>query len=64
MWIGLEYFCYETDDLWKMEDDALKQFAIGEVVKIGILTADAVMDGHVVRGAEDVPGVFRDLLAV
>ena len=20
VWIGLEYFCYETDDLWKMED--------------------------------------------
>ena len=20
VWIGLEYFCYETDDLWKMDD--------------------------------------------
>ena len=34
VWIGLEYFCYETDDLWKMDDEALKQFAIGEVAKI------------------------------
>ena len=21
VWIGLEYFCYDTDDLWKMEDE-------------------------------------------
>ena len=21
VWIGLEYFCYDTDDLWKMPDD-------------------------------------------
>ena len=25
VWIGLEYFCYDTDDLWKMPDDDLKQ---------------------------------------
>ena len=58
VWIGLEYFCYETDDLWKMEDEALKQFAIGEVVKIGILTADAVTDGHVVRVPKTYPAYF------
>ena len=37
VWIGLEYFCYETDDLWKMQDEELKKFAIAEVAKIGIL---------------------------
>ena len=44
VWIGLEYFCYETDDLWKMDDEALTRFAIAEGVKIGILEADAVTD--------------------
>ncbi len=58
VWIGLEYFCYETDDLWKMDDEALKQFAIAEVVKIGILTADAVTDGHVVRVPKTYPAYF------
>ena len=58
VWIGLEYFCYESDDLWKMDDEALKQFAIAEVVKIGILTADAVLDGHVVRVPKTYPAYF------
>ena len=54
VWIGLEYFCYDTDDLWKMPDEELKKFAIAEVAKIGILNAEDVSDGHVVRAAEDV----------
>jgi protoporphyrinogen oxidase len=58
VWIGLEYFCYETDDLWKMEDTALQQFAIAEVAKIGILDADAVTDAHVVRVPKTYPAYF------
>jgi protoporphyrinogen oxidase len=58
VWIGLEYFCYETDDLWKMEDEALKRFAIAEVAKIGILDADAVSDGYVVRVPKTYPAYF------
>jgi protoporphyrinogen oxidase len=58
VWIGLEYFCYDTDDLWKMEDEALKKFAISEVAKIGILDADAVSDAHVVRVPKTYPAYF------
>ncbi|WP_245817763.1 NAD(P)/FAD-dependent oxidoreductase [Granulicella rosea] len=58
VWIGLEYFCYDTDDLWKMEDEALKRFAIAEVAKIGILEAGAVSDGHVVRVPKTYPAYF------
>ena len=58
VWIGLEYFCYETDELWKMDDEALKRFAIAEVAKIGILEADAVSDGHVVRVPKTYPAYF------
>jgi protoporphyrinogen oxidase len=58
VWIGLEYFCYDTDDLWKMEDVALQRFAIAEVAKIGILDVDAVSDGHVVRVPKTYPAYF------
>ena len=58
VWIGLEYFCYDTDELWKMEDEALKRFAIAEVAKIGILDAEAVSDGHVVRVPKTYPAYF------
>ncbi|MBS1799965.1 MAG: NAD(P)/FAD-dependent oxidoreductase [Acidobacteria bacterium] len=58
VWIGLEYFCYETDDLWKMPDDELKNFAIAEVAKIGILNAQDVSDAHVVRVPKTYPAYF------
>ena len=58
VWIGLEYFCYESDDLWKMSDDEVKTFAIAEVAKIGILEAVDVSDGHVVRVPKTYPAYF------
>ncbi len=58
VWIGLEYFCYDTDDLWKMPDDELKKFAINEVAKIGILEAADVSDAHVVRVPKTYPAYF------
>jgi len=58
VWIGLEYFCYDTDDLWKMPDEELKAFAIAEVAKIGILRAEDVSDGHVVRVPKTYPAYF------
>lgn len=58
VWIGLEYFCYDTDELWKMPDEELKRFAIAEVAKIGILRAEDVLDGHVVRVPKTYPAYF------
>jgi protoporphyrinogen oxidase len=58
VWIGLEYFCYETDDLWKMTDEELKEFAVAEAAKIGILNAGDVIDGHVVRVPKTYPAYF------
>jgi protoporphyrinogen oxidase len=58
VWIGLEYFCYDTDDLWKMPDEELKRFAIAEVAKIGILNAEDVSDGYVVRVPKTYPAYF------
>ena len=60
-WIGLEYFCYQSDALWKMADEDLKKFAIAEVDKIGILRASDVTDAHVVRVPKTYPGWFRHL---
>ena len=57
-WIGLEYFCYETDPLWKMSEEEIQRFAIAEVAKIGILKASDVLDGHVVRVPKTYPAYF------
>jgi protoporphyrinogen oxidase len=58
VWIGLEYFCYESDALWKMSDEEMARFAIAEVEKIGILCASDVRDTHVVRVPKTYPAYF------
>jgi protoporphyrinogen oxidase len=58
VWIGLEYFCYESDELWKMPDAEIAKFAMAEVEKIGILRANDVLDSHVVRVPKTYPAYF------
>ncbi|MFC6646024.1 NAD(P)/FAD-dependent oxidoreductase [Granulicella cerasi] len=58
VWLGLEYFCYETDPLWAMPDEELKKFAASELEKIGILKTADVLDGHVVRVPKTYPAYF------
>jgi protoporphyrinogen oxidase len=58
IWIGLEYFCYETDQLWNMPDAEVVRFAIAEVEKIGILRADQVRDSVAVRVPKTYPAYF------
>ncbi len=54
-WIGLEYFVNEGGDLWVMEDQALIQLGISEMVKIGMIQAEDVLDGCVLRMPKAYP---------
>jgi protoporphyrinogen oxidase len=58
VWIGLEYFCNDTDSLWRLPDHEMKSLAVREVSKIGILRAGDVEDGHVVRVPKTYPAYF------
>ncbi len=58
VWIGLEYFCYDTDQLWNLPDEEIARFAIAEVEKIGILRANHVRDSVVVRVPKTYPAYF------
>ncbi len=58
VWIGLEYFCNDTDPLWKLSDEEMAKFAIAEIAKIGILKAEDVEDSHVVRVPKTYPAYF------
>lgn len=33
VWMGLEYFCQEGDELWRMDDAAFSRMAIAELEK-------------------------------
>lgn len=44
VWVGLEYFCSEGDEMWKMPDDKFIEFAIDELSSIGIIDKGDVLD--------------------
>lgn len=58
VWIGLEYFCNEDDKLWKMSDDEFINFAIDEVVKIGIIDKEDVLDQIRIKVNKAYPAYF------
>ncbi len=53
--IGMEYFCFEGDDLWGMADDDLVAMATGEIQKLGLARAEKVKMGFVVRVQKAYP---------
>jgi protoporphyrinogen oxidase len=57
-WIGLEYFCNDTDDIWKKCDADMIQFAKDEMEKIGIIESADVLDGCVIRVPKTYPAYF------
>jgi len=58
VWLGLEFFCREGDKLWAMEDNEFKLMAHQEMVKIGLVKAEAANDAVVLRVPKAYPGYF------
>jgi protoporphyrinogen oxidase len=58
VWLGLEYFCDQGDDLWAMEDGDFLNFAGGELEKIGLIDRKDVIGGTVVRVPAAYPAYF------
>lgn len=58
VWLGLEYFCSEGDNLWTMKDEDFSKFAIEELAKIGIILEEDVLDSVVVRVKKAYPAYF------
>jgi protoporphyrinogen oxidase len=58
VWIGLEYFCNEGDELWRKSDREFAQFAIEELAKIGVIEKSDVIDSVVIRVPKTYPGYF------
>jgi protoporphyrinogen oxidase len=58
VWIGLEYFCFEGDELWNMQDRELIRFGAKELSKIDIIDEADVLDGTVLRMDKTYPAYF------
>ncbi len=55
VWIGMEYFVNEGDELWNMDDTAFKSFAAKELASIGIIREEDVLDSVVIRVQKAYP---------
>jgi protoporphyrinogen oxidase len=55
VWIGLEYFCSESDWLWQKPDPELVDLARSELEAIGILDGAEVCDATVIRTEKTYP---------
>ena len=58
IWIGLEYFCNVGDEIWSLEEDELKEFAINELVKIDLIDKKDVIDSTVIKVEKAYPAYF------
>ncbi len=53
--LGLEYFCFDTDDIWKKGDEALIEMAKEEAVKLKFASRGQIIDGLVIRSPKTYP---------
>ena len=58
VWVGLEYFCNEGDDLWLMSDEDFSKFAISELSSIDIINQEDVLDSTVLKMPKAYPAYF------
>ncbi len=58
VWIGLEYFCNEGDELWNKEDDEFIRFAKKELASIGVIDEADVRDAVRIRVRKAYPAYF------
>ncbi len=58
VWMGLEFFCRESDALWNLSDSAMKELAQKEMHQIGLVKLPEATDGVVIRVPKAYPGYF------
>lgn len=58
VWLGLEYFCNESDKIWKLSNEHMVDLAKQELSKIGIIDSAEVIDSTVIRMEKTYPAYF------
>jgi protoporphyrinogen oxidase len=53
--LGVEYFCFEGDDIWEMPDVEAVEMASEEMARIGLIDRSQVIDGVKVRVPKAYP---------
>lgn len=58
VWLGLEFFARDDDELWGMSDEALKSLAIREMRQLNLADESDALDATVIRMPKAYPGYF------
>jgi len=58
MWIGMEYFCTEGDDMWNKSQEEFIKMAIDELDKIDVISKEDVLDAVRVKIKKAYPSYF------
>ena len=59
VWLGLEYFVNEGDDLWCMSEDGFSKYGVDELIKLGFIDSAAdVIDTHMEKVKKAYPAYF------
>jgi protoporphyrinogen oxidase len=58
VWLGLEYFCNESDQFWNLSDKNIKNIAQKEIKKIGVVNSSIALDSVVIKIPKAYPGYF------
>ncbi len=58
--LGMEYFCDEGDEIWRLSESELISLATQEIAQLGLAQAAQVEDGTVIRQPKAYPVYDRD----
>ena len=58
VFVGMEYFCNEGDELWQMPKEEFVQMAVNELAKIDVVDPDDVLDATQVKIRKAYPAYF------
>ena len=58
VWVGLEYFCTEGDNMWNTPPEDFISFAAEELEKIGIIKRENIVDSFTAKVKKAYPAYF------
>jgi protoporphyrinogen oxidase len=60
VWVGLEFFAKDDDELWAMSEQSLKALAMREMQQLRLADEADALDAVVIRQPKAYPGYFGD----
>jgi protoporphyrinogen oxidase len=63
VWVGLEFFARDDDELWAMSDEQLKALAVREMQQLRLADEADALDATVIRMPKAYPGYFGSAYA-